>query len=194
MARLSSVMTTSSGHADTTCLAACDAGLPVPAAIVAFSLGLDYTRSGATMRTKEGVDPLFTRDAMDRTAKMYLAGQDPRQPLLSPAILTDLAGFPPMLLQVGTNELLLDDSVRLAERARDAGVDVILEVTAAVPHVFQAFDRAALFLAQHLRDSSPSTCALTERLPGGTPPCRAVSLGGDAIVSALDVRPAGGLG
>jgi monoterpene epsilon-lactone hydrolase len=66
-----------------------------------------------------------------------------------------------MLLQVGTNELLLDDSTRLAERARDAGVDVILDVTADVRHVFQAFagmldeadraiDRAALFLAQHV--------------------------------------------
>ena len=68
------------GHAVTTCLAARDAGLPVPAAIVAFSPGLDYTRSGATMSTKEGIDPIFTRDAMGRTGEMYLAGQDPRQP------------------------------------------------------------------------------------------------------------------
>jgi acetyl esterase/lipase len=98
---------------------------------------------------------------MGRTSEMYLAGQDPRQPLLSPAILADLSGFPPILLQVGTNELLLDDSVRLAERARDADVDVILDITAGVPHVFQAYigtideagqalDRAALFLTQHL--------------------------------------------
>jgi monoterpene epsilon-lactone hydrolase len=66
----------------------------------------------------------------------------------------------PRVLQVGTNELLLDDSVRLAERARDAEVDVILDVTAGVPHVFpsfvgtldeagQALDRAALFIRQH---------------------------------------------
>ena len=92
---------------------------------------------------------------------MYLAGQDPRQPLLSPAVCADMTGFPPLLLQVGTNEVLLDDSTRLAERARDAGVDVILDVTADVPHVFQSFagvldeadqalDRAALFLAQHI--------------------------------------------
>jgi acetyl esterase/lipase len=150
------------GHAVTTCLAARDAGLPVPALIVAFSPGLDYTRSGATMITKEGIDPLFTRDAMGRTGEMYLAGQDPRQALLSPAILADLTGFPPILLQVGTNELLLDDSVRLAGRAREADVDVVLDVTAGVPHVFQAWadtldeagqalDRAALFLTQHLR-------------------------------------------
>ncbi|HEY0248281.1 MAG TPA: alpha/beta hydrolase fold domain-containing protein [Gryllotalpicola sp.] len=77
-------------------------------------------------------------------------------------MLADLTGFPPILLQLGTNELLLDDSVRLAERARDAEVDVILDVTAEVPHVFQSFlgqlaeadqalDRAALFLCQRLR-------------------------------------------
>ena len=145
----------------TTCLAARDAGLPMPAAIAAFSPGLDHTRSGATMSTKEGVDPLFTWDAMGHTGEMYLGGQDPNQPLLAPAVHADLAGFPPILLQVGTSELLLDDSVRLAERAREADVDVILDITAEVPHVFQAFvgtldetdqalDRAALFLTQHL--------------------------------------------
>ncbi|MEV4114991.1 alpha/beta hydrolase [Nonomuraea sp. NPDC049695] len=145
----------------TTCLAARDAGLPMPAAIAAFSPGLDHTRSGATMSTKEGIDPFFTREGMGRTGEMYLAGQDPNQPLLAPAVHADLTGFPPILLQAGTNELLLDDSVRLAERAREADVDVILDVTAGVPHVFQAFagtldeagqalDRAALFLTQHL--------------------------------------------
>jgi len=92
---------------------------------------------------------------------MYLAGQDPYHELLSPAILADLTGLPPLLLQVGTNEVLLDDSTRLATRARAAGVDVILDVTADVPHVFQAFagvldeadqalDRAALFLTQQI--------------------------------------------
>lgn len=146
----------------TTCLAAREAGLPMPAAIAAFSPGLDHTRAGRTMRTKEGIDPFFTMDGMARTGEMYLGGQDPHQPLLAPAVLADLTGFPPILLQAGTNELLLDDSVRLAERAREAGVDVILDITAGVPHVFQAFadrldeadqalDRAALFITQHLR-------------------------------------------
>jgi monoterpene epsilon-lactone hydrolase len=113
------------------------------------------------MRAKEGVDPFFTREAMGRTGALYLAGQDPEQPLLSPALHADLSGFPPMLLQVGTNELLLDDSVRMADRARAQEVDVILDVVADAPHVFpayvdrideagQALDRAALFLTQHL--------------------------------------------
>jgi acetyl esterase/lipase len=146
----------------TTCLAARDAGLPLPAAIVTFSAGLDATRTGESMDTKEGIDPVFTRESVEHTGAMYLAGQDPHHPLLSPAVLADLTGFPPMLIQVGTNEILLDDSTRLAARARAAGVDVILDVTADVPHVFQAFagvldeadealDRAALFLVQRVR-------------------------------------------
>jgi epsilon-lactone hydrolase len=143
----------------TTTLAARAAGLPMPAAVVAFSPGLDATRTGKSMHT--AADPLLSREGMRHTAARYLAGQDPHQPLLSPAVLADLTGFPPILLQVGTNELLLDDSTRLAARARAAGVDVILDITADVPHVFQAYagtldeadqalDRAALFLTQHI--------------------------------------------
>lgn len=146
----------------TTALAARNAGLPLPAGIVAFSPGLDHTRTGNSMTTKEGIDPLFTREGLERTGEMYLDGQDPAQPLLAPALLANLAGFPPILLQVGANELLLDDSVRLADRARADGVDVILDVVADVPHVFPAFvgildeadeavDRAALFITQRLR-------------------------------------------
>ena len=82
------------GHAVTSCLAARDAGLPVPAAIVAFSPGLDYTGTGKSMDTKAGIDPLFTRESLLRTATMYLAGQNPDQPLLSPAVHADLTGFP----------------------------------------------------------------------------------------------------
>ncbi|MEV6583626.1 alpha/beta hydrolase [Streptomyces sp. NPDC051582] len=145
----------------TTALAAKRAGMPVPGAIVAFSPGLDHTRSGASMAGKAGIDPFFTPEGMAHSGDLYLAGQDPNQELLAPAVLADLTGFPPLLLQVGTNELLLDDSVRLAERARNAEVDIILDVTAGVPHVFQSFvgrldeadhalDRAALFLTQHL--------------------------------------------
>lgn len=145
----------------TTCLKARAAGLPLPGAIVTFSAGLDATRSGDSVDTKNGVDPFFTREAFRASGEMYLAGADPAQELLSPALFGDLTGFPPLLLQVGTNELLLDDSTRLAARARDAEVDVILDVTANVPHVFQgynsvleeadqALDRAALFITQHI--------------------------------------------
>jgi monoterpene epsilon-lactone hydrolase len=146
----------------TTCLAARDAGLTLPAAIVAFSPGLDQTRTGASMDTKAGIDPIFTRESLGHLSAHYLAGQHPNQPMLSPAIRADLTGFPPILLQAGTNEVLLDDSTRFARRAREAGVDVILDITADVPHVFQSYagvldeadaalDRAALFLRQHVR-------------------------------------------
>lgn len=146
----------------TTCLAARAAGLPMPAAIVAFSPGLDATRTGESMDTKEDADPFFTRQSLERTSALHLGGADPRQELISPAVVGDLAGLPPMLLQAGTNEVLLDDSTRIAARARQAGVDVVLDVTADVPHVFQAFagvldeagdalDRAALFLTQNVR-------------------------------------------
>jgi acetyl esterase/lipase len=150
------------GISITSCLAARAAGLPLPAAIVTFSAGLDATRTGESMVTKAGIDPLFTQESLKNTGAMYRGDSDPAQPLLSPATLADLTGFPPILLQVGTNEMLLDDSTRLAARAQAAGVDVILDVTADVPHVFQSFagvldeadqalDRAAFFLAQHVR-------------------------------------------
>jgi monoterpene epsilon-lactone hydrolase len=150
-----------------TCLTARRAGLPMPAAVVAFSAGLDQTRTGASMETKVGLDPFFTREAFAHTGALYLDGQDPRADLLSPAVLADLTGFPPLLLQVGTDEMLLDDSTRLAARAVDAGVDVVLDVTADVPHVFQsltglldeagqALDRAALFITQHLPAAEPA--------------------------------------
>ncbi len=145
----------------TTALAARDAGLPNPAGVVAFSPGLDATRSGESMTTKHGIDPLFTRRSLEQVGAYHLAGQDPRQPLLSPAVFADLRGLPPLLLQAGSNEVLLDDSTRLATRAAAAGVDVILDVTADVPHVFQSFtgsldeadaalDRAGRFILDRL--------------------------------------------
>ncbi|ATY10874.1 alpha/beta hydrolase [Amycolatopsis sp. AA4] len=149
------------GLSVTTTLAARDAGLPMPAGIVAFSPALDHTYTGASMVTKEDADPFFTRESVSKTGQLYLGGADPAQPLLAPAVHADLTGFPPILLQVGTNEVLLDDSVRLAERAREADVDAILDITADAPHVFQTFtdsldeagqalDRAALFIKQRL--------------------------------------------
>jgi monoterpene epsilon-lactone hydrolase len=142
-------------------LAARDAGLPMPAAIVAFSPGVDATRTGESMVTKAEADPLLDRPSLDRMSSFYIVGQDRRNPLLSPAVTADLTGLPPVLVQVGTNEMLLDDARRLALRASDAEVDVILDITAKVPHVFQSFtgvldeadealDRAALFLRQRI--------------------------------------------
>jgi epsilon-lactone hydrolase len=152
----------------TTLLTARKAGLPLPAAVVAFSPGLDKTRTGASMDAKAGLDPILSREGLQASDQLYLAGADPHQELLAPAVLADPAGFPPLLLQVGTNEVLLDDTTRMAARAWDAGVDVVLDVTAGVPHVFQmyagvldeadqALDRAALFLRQHLAPTTSAT-------------------------------------
>ena len=143
-------------------LAARDAGLPLPAAIVAFSPGVDATRTGESMTTRAEADPLLDRATLNRMSSLYFGGRDPRHPLLSPAVTADLSGLPPLLVQAGTNELLLDDARRLALRASDAETDVILDITAQVPHVFQSFtgvldeagealDRAALFLRQRVR-------------------------------------------
>ena len=146
----------------TSLLAARDRGLPMPAAVVAFSPGLDATGSGASMVTKNGIDRLFDADELRSLRVHYLAGQDPAQPLLSPAVYADPTGLPPLLLQVGSHEVLLDDSVRFAARAAAADVDVILDVTAGVPHVFQswtamldeadaALDRAGAFIRERLQ-------------------------------------------
>ena len=142
-------------------LAARDAVLPMPAAIFAFSPGVDANRTGQSMMTKADADPLLDRANLDHLSSLYVADQDRRDPLLSPAVTADLTGLPPLLVQVGTNEMLLDDARRLALRASDADVDVVLDITAKVPHVFQSFthvldeasnalDRAALFLRQHV--------------------------------------------
>ena len=150
-----------------TLLAARDEGLPMPAAVVAFSPGLDASRSGESITTKAAVDPILTATSLQATGELHRAGQDPHQPLLSPVRYADLTGLPPLLLQVGSNEMLLDDSTRMATRAAAAGVDVILDVTADVPHVFQTFegmldeadaalDRAGRFILDHLPAAAPT--------------------------------------
>lgn len=150
------------GLAVTTVLNARRLGLPMPGGVVAFSPGLDNAGTGASNGTRAAVDPILTRESVQPNRDLYRAGADPEQELLNPADYADMTGFPPLLLQVGTNEVLLDDSTRLAERARDADVDVILDVTAGVPHVFQTFtgrldeadlalERAALFIDQRFR-------------------------------------------
>ncbi|GBD27741.1 Monoterpene epsilon-lactone hydrolase [bacterium HR30] len=112
------------------------------------------------MRTKADVDPMVQREPLLRMAAMYLGGKDPRTPLAAP-LYADLRGLPPMLIQVGTVETLLDDSVRLAERARAAGVAVTLEPWENMIHVWQAFaamlpegqqaiERIGEFIRQHI--------------------------------------------
>lgn len=124
------------GLAVATLLAARRADLPMPAAAAVFSPFTDLTLSGASLTTKAGVDPLFTRDSLVPFVDLYLAGQDPTDDLASPH-LADLRGLPPLLVQVGSSEVLLDDAVRLAARAGSDEVDVTLEIVARGTHVLQ---------------------------------------------------------
>jgi acetyl esterase/lipase len=138
-------------------LALRDAGDPLPAAAVMFSPWTDLTCSGASMRRNEGRDPMYHAAVFPRVAAQYLGGADARNPYASP-VFGDFDGLPALLIQVGDTELLLDDSTRVAERARAAGVSVELEVWRHVPHIFQiwapfmpeanrALARAAAFIA-----------------------------------------------
>ena len=111
------------GLALATLLAARDAGLPQPAAAVVFSPWVDLTVSGASIRTKADADPIFTEADIRAYADLYIGTGDRSQPLASP-LFADLTGLPPLLIQVGANELLLDDAVRLAGRAGTDDVEV----------------------------------------------------------------------
>jgi monoterpene epsilon-lactone hydrolase len=115
-----------------------DAGVPLPAAGVCISPWVDLECVGETMKSKANVDPLCEHDSMLLEAALYLNGHTARDPLASP-IHADLRGLPPLLIQVGTEETLLDDSTRLAQAAEKAGVPVTLEIFEGMPHVWHAF-------------------------------------------------------
>ena len=112
-----------------------DAGEELPAAAVLMSPTVDLTGSGASMTERVDQDPLSTPDMLRQFAADYLAGADPRTPLASP-LFASLAGLPPLLVLVGTADLLLSDSERLAAAADQAGVDVTLEIGEGLPHVY----------------------------------------------------------
>ena len=148
------------GLALATVLAARDEGLPVPAAVIVFSPWVDLAGSGASMRTRRGIDPIFEPADIAGYAAQYVGDGDRRTPLASP-VHADLHGVPPLLVQVGGNELLLDDAVQLAARAAADDVAVTLRVWPGVPHVFQHFAgmldeadealaEAGAFLGRHL--------------------------------------------
>jgi monoterpene epsilon-lactone hydrolase len=112
-----------------------DAGEAQPAAAVLMSPTVDLTSSGASMTERADQDPISTPALLRQLASGYLAGADPRTPLASP-LFASLAGLPPLLVQVGTADVLLSDSERLAAAAADAGVDVSLHIGDGLPHVY----------------------------------------------------------
>jgi acetyl esterase/lipase len=114
------------------------AGLAQPAAAVLMSPWADLTLAGNSIGAKAAVDPALTPEGLARRAADYLPDGDPAEGLVSP-VFADLTGLPPLLIQAGSHEILLDDATRLAARAAAANVAVTLEITPGVPHVFQAF-------------------------------------------------------
>ena len=115
-----------------------DRGEPLPGSAVCISPWVDLEMTGASIVSKASADPLLTREGLQQFADWYLGGQNARNPLVSP-LHADLRGLPPLLIQVGTSEILLDDALRLAERARAAGVKVTLSQYEDMPHVWHVF-------------------------------------------------------
>jgi len=115
-----------------------DAKLATPGAGVCLSPWVDLEGIGESMTTKASVDPVVQKEGLIGMAAAYLGGKDPRTPLAAP-LYADLKGLPPLLIQVGEAETLLDDSNRLADRAKAAGVKVTLEPWQEMIHVWQMF-------------------------------------------------------
>ena len=116
-----------------------DAGQKLPAALFLLSPWTDLTFSGESHQTRKKIDPIFGgEDGGLNFAPAYLAGQDPTNPLISP-LFADLQGLPPTLIHVGSDEILLDDSTRLEEKMKAAGVESHLQVWEGMWHVFQVF-------------------------------------------------------
>ena len=143
-----------------TLLALRDRKLPLPAAAALLSPWVDLEGVGESMNGGVADDPMVRKDLVALMAPTYLNGANPREPLASP-LHADLRGLPPLLVQVGRREVLLDDSVRFARAAQRAGVDVSLEVWPGMIHVWQIFaaeleegreaiDRLGEFLRKHL--------------------------------------------
>jgi epsilon-lactone hydrolase len=121
-----------------------DDGAPMPAAACGFSPWTDLAMTGRTVTTNRDADPMVRAEALQSTAAWYLGSTPATSPYASP-FYADVQGLPPTLLHVGSTEVLLDDSQRLAEKMKAAKVDVDLRVWPDMPHVFQGF---ALFLPE----------------------------------------------
>jgi acetyl esterase/lipase len=151
-----------------------DEKMPLPAAIVALSPWTDLALSGESMRGNAGADPMESAAIASDFAGRYLDGADPCHPYISP-LYGDPSGLPPTLIQVGSDEVLRDDSVRMAARMRDAGVPVDLEIWPRMPHVWhvfaavmpearQAIGRIGEFVEQHIAADGSEPADVTERL------------------------------
>jgi acetyl esterase/lipase len=126
------------GLALATLVALRDAGAPMPAGGLLFSPWTDLATTGASLRTNDSVDPMFCGAAIERAAKVYLGDAPATHPYASP-VYADLHGLPPLFMMAGSTEVLLDDTRRVADNARAAGVDCECEVWKKMPHVWPMF-------------------------------------------------------
>ena len=110
---------------------------PPPRGAAVLSPWTDLALTGASLTTRAEADPIFTRDVLRSFADAYLSGHDAADPKASP-LYARLGGLPPIRIDVGDDEILLDDSVRFADRARSAGADITLSIWLGMPHVFQS--------------------------------------------------------
>ena len=117
-----------------------DSNIPFPKCAIAISPWLDHTVTGNSFITNKDIDPMLVAEGIPYWSKQYLGDADQKSPYASP-IFHDLKGLPPIYIQVGEEEMLLDDSVRFEELASQQGVTVILEIYAKKFHVFNAFWR-----------------------------------------------------
>ena len=134
-------------------------GEPSPAGGVCMSTWADLAHTGDSIKANAAVDPSLTIEGLEDFAQAYLGDRDRRAPLASP-LYADVRGLPPLLFMVGSIEIIRDDSVRLVEKAKAAGVDATLEVWDDMPHNWhqfalvlpegqQAVDRIGSFIRQH---------------------------------------------
>jgi monoterpene epsilon-lactone hydrolase len=144
-----------------TLIALRDAKTPLPAAAVPISPWTDLAGTGESIKTRAAVDPMVGGEGLSPMGKQYAGSRDLKDPMASP-LYADLHGLPPLLIHVGDAEILLDDSTRIAERAKAAGVDVTLEVWPEMVHVWhvfakilpeaqQAIDRVGEFTLAHTK-------------------------------------------
>ncbi|MHA2357974.1 MAG: alpha/beta hydrolase, partial [Candidatus Heimdallarchaeaceae archaeon] len=115
-----------------------DENIALPAAAVCLSPWTDLALTGDSTVTKTKEEIMVTKYELHQSAEIYLKGEDSKNPLASP-LYADLEGLPPLLLQTGTKELILDDTIRFTEKALKAGVDVTSDIWTGMWHVFQIY-------------------------------------------------------
>ncbi|HKW62981.1 MAG TPA: alpha/beta hydrolase [Candidatus Acidoferrum sp.] len=151
-------------------LALRETSTPLPAAAALFSPWTDLAATGESIRTNAARCAMFDGADIGPSARYYLGNADPRNPLASP-LYADLSGLPPLLIHVGADECLRDDSTRVAEKARAAGVPVELKIWSVVPHAWQlalqvlpearqSLREAAEFLLKHAAAESSGSVVL----------------------------------